>query len=82
MTTIVQDWLETSPPLDGRTAVKAEKLLAELNQLRHDLQADPTDLEWVTLHHAFCFISYRMGEFQAYLDEQVRLGNLSDDIEA
>ena len=62
-------------------AVKAEKLLAELNRLRHDLEADPTDIEWVTLHHAFCFISYKMGEFQAYLDEQVRLGNLADDIE-
>jgi hypothetical protein len=49
--------------------MKAEKLLAELNRLRGDLDKDPTDLEWLTLHHAFCFISYKMGEFQAYLDD-------------
>ncbi len=61
--------------------MKAEKILAELNRLRHDLDPDPGDIEWVALEHAFCFISYRMGEFQAYLDEQVRLGNLPDDIE-
>ncbi|MCC6907632.1 MAG: hypothetical protein IT430_06810 [Phycisphaerales bacterium] len=61
--------------------MKAEKLLAELNRLRHDVDKDPTDIEWVTLEHAFCFISYKMGEFQAYLDEQVRLGNLPQDID-
>ncbi len=61
--------------------MKAEKLLAELNRLRHDVDKDLTDIEWVTLEHAFCFISYKMGEFQAYLDEQVRLGNLPQDID-
>lgn len=50
--------------------IKAEVLLAELNRLRKDLDEDPSDVEWQTLHHAFCFISYKMGEFQAYLDEQ------------
>jgi hypothetical protein len=40
--------------------IKAETLLA--------------DLEWFTLHHAFCFISYKMGEFQKYLDEVVKEG--------
>jgi hypothetical protein len=50
--------------------MKAETLLAELNRLRKDLKEDPTDLEWLTLHHAFCFISYKMGEFQKYVDEQ------------
>ncbi len=54
--------------------IKAEILLAELNRLRKDLDEDPSDLEWLTLHHAFCFISYKMGEFQAYLDEQARSG--------
>ena len=54
--------------------MKAETLLAELNRLRKDLDEDPTDLEWVTLHHAFCFISYKMGEFQKYLDEEARKG--------
>ncbi len=54
--------------------IKAEVLLAELNRLRKDLDEDPSDLEWLTLHHAFCFISYKMGEFQAYLDEQAANG--------
>ena len=27
--------------------------------------------EWFTLHHVFCFVSYKMGDFQAYLDEAV-----------
>ncbi len=30
--------------------MKAETLLAELNRLRQDLDKDPTDLEWLTLH--------------------------------
>lgn len=49
--------------------MKAEKLLAKLNELRHEAEGDETDIEWLTLHHAFCFISYKMGEFQKYLDE-------------
>ncbi len=54
--------------------MKAETLLAELNRLRKDIDEDPSDIEWVTLHHAFCFISYKMGEFQAYIDEQAAKG--------
>lgn len=59
--------------LASRT-MKAERVLAELNRLRNDLDKDPQDLEWFTLHHAFCFISYRMGDFQRYLDEVVKPG--------
>jgi len=55
-------------------SIKVEKLLAELNRLRTDLEKDPTDIEWFTLHHAFCFISYKMGDFQRYLDETVKPG--------
>ncbi len=54
--------------------MKAEAILAELNRLRKDLGDDPADIEWLTLHHAFCFISYKMGEFQAYLDQQSEKG--------
>ena len=54
--------------------MKAETFLAELNRLRKDLEEDPADIEWLTLHHAFCFISYKMGEFQAYVDEQAAKG--------
>lgn len=41
--------------------MKAETLLAELNRLRQDLDKDPTDLEWLTLHHVFCFVSLQDG---------------------
>jgi len=54
--------------------MKAEKLLAELNRIRADLDEDPSDLEWVALHHAFCFISYKVGDFQEYLDDQAGRG--------
>ena len=55
--------------------MKAEPLLAKLNELRKDSEGDPEDLEWLALHHAFCFISYKMGEFQAYLNEEAALRN-------
>lgn len=58
--------------------MKAERLLAELNRLRKDLDEDPADLEWVTLHHAFCFISYKMGDFQKYLNEQSAKGTFDE----
>ncbi|MFZ4574087.1 MAG: hypothetical protein ACOYN0_06795 [Phycisphaerales bacterium] len=54
--------------------MKAETLLAELNRLRKDISEDPTDLEWVTLHHVFCFVSYKMGDFQRYVEEQTGKG--------
>lgn len=54
--------------------MRAETLLAELNRLRKDLDENKGDLEWVTLHHVFCFVSYKMGEFQKYVDEQARQG--------
>ena len=49
--------------------MKVEPLLAKLNELRKDAQDDPDDIEYLALHHAFCFISYKLGEFQKYLDE-------------
>lgn len=55
--------------------MKAERLLAELNRLRTDLDKDPSDLEWFTLHHVFCFVSYKTGEFQQYLDEVIKPGD-------
>ena len=56
--------------------MKAETIIAELNRLRKDLDEDPTDIEWLTLHHVFAFVSYKMGDFQKYLDEQARRGLL------
>ena len=49
--------------------MKAEEILAKLNALRHEAEDDKTDLEYLALHHTFCFVSYKMSEFQAYLDE-------------
>lgn len=49
--------------------MKAETLLAKLNELRHEAEGDPNDLEYLALHHAFCFLSYKMAEFQKYLNE-------------
>ncbi|MHC4976902.1 MAG: hypothetical protein ACYTF7_09905 [Planctomycetota bacterium] len=54
--------------------MKAETILAELNRIRQDIDKDPSDLEWVTLHHVFCFVSYKLGELQSYLDEQNEKG--------
>jgi len=58
--------------------VKAETLLAELNRLRKDLDEDHSDLEWQTLHHAFCFISYKMSDFQKYVDQEAAKGAFSE----
>jgi len=49
--------------------MRNEPILAKLNELRHDAEDDKTDMEYIALHHAFCFISYHTDEFQKYLDE-------------
>lgn len=54
--------------------MKPETLIAELDRLRKDLRADPSDLEWLALHHAFCFISYQMTEFRKYVEQQAQQG--------
>jgi hypothetical protein len=54
--------------------MKAETLIAELDRLRKDLTADKADLEWLALHHAFCFISYKMTDFRKYVEEQDKSG--------
>jgi adenylosuccinate lyase len=54
--------------------MKAEPLMAKLYELRKEAEGDPSDMEWLALHHAFCFISYKMGDFQKYLDEVAEKG--------
>jgi hypothetical protein len=61
--------------------MKLEPFLAELNRMRKDLDEAPTDIEWLTLHHAFCFISYKMGDFQKYLDEAEANGEFKEYLE-
>ncbi len=58
--------------------MKAEPLLAELNRLRADLPEDPTDIEYLTLRHAFIFISYKASEFQKYVEEATKRGEFAE----
>lgn len=58
--------------------MKPEPLLAELNRLRKEAQGDPADVEWLALHHAFVFISYKMGEFQKYVEEADARGEFKE----
>jgi hypothetical protein len=47
-----------------------EQLLSKLNELRKDYQDDDEDnLEFLTLHHAFLFISFPMEAFKKYVEE-------------
>ena len=57
--------------------MKAETLLAELNRLRKDIDEDPSDLEWLTLHHVFCFVSYKMSDFKRYVEEEAKKGSFA-----
>lgn len=50
--------------------MKAERLLAELDRLRKDVPEDKSDIEWLTLYHVFCFVSYKMTDFRKYVEEQ------------
>ena len=58
--------------------MKAETMLAELNRQRQDLDQDPADIEWLTLEHVFRFVSFKMGDFQAYLNDQTQRGAFED----
>ena len=53
----------------------AEQLLSKLNELRKEYQDedDPTNPEYLALHHSFLFISYQMEAFKKYIaDENTR----------
>ncbi len=58
--------------------MKIEPFLAELNRLRKEIGEDLTDIEYLSLHHAFVFLSYNMGDFQKYLDEAEQRGEFED----
>ena len=49
--------------------MKAETHLAKLRELYKEWEDDKESEEYQTLYHAFCFISYNMGNFQKYLNE-------------
>jgi len=48
----------------------ADQLLAKLYALRKDYADDPEDENYQALHHAFLFISYKMGEFRDYVEAE------------
>ncbi len=54
--------------------MRAESLIAKLNELRHEAEDDREDVEYLALHHAFCFLSYRMRDFQKYLNDAAQEG--------
>lgn len=58
--------------------IKAENLLAELNRIRKDLGEDKGDIEWLAIHHAFVFLSYKMSEFQRYVAEADERGEFDE----
>jgi hypothetical protein len=47
----------------------AEQLLSRINDLRKDYADDPEDETYQALHHAFLFMSYRVGALKEYLKE-------------
>jgi hypothetical protein len=49
--------------------LNADQMLARLYALRKDYADDPEDETYQSLHHAFLFISYKIGDFKAYLDD-------------
>ena len=63
---------EASP--EKSMKIKVERVLAELNRQRGDLDKDLTDVEYFAIHHALCFLSYKMGELQKYLDDVIKTG--------
>ncbi|MEM6552320.1 MAG: hypothetical protein AAF750_09370 [Planctomycetota bacterium] len=58
--------------------MKHEPLLAELDRLRKDLDPDPTDIEYLALHHAFVFISYQHSAFMKYVEEASERGEFAE----
>ena len=56
----------------------ADQLLARLYALRKDYADDPDDETYQALHHAFMFISYRMGDFKTYLEEDQKKASSSE----
>ncbi|HEX3150834.1 MAG TPA: hypothetical protein VHR66_22340 [Gemmataceae bacterium] len=48
----------------------ADQLLARLYALRKDFADDPEDETYQALHLAFMFLSYRMGDFKKFVEEE------------
>ncbi|HVJ83161.1 MAG TPA: hypothetical protein VNC50_18995 [Planctomycetia bacterium] len=51
----------------------SKEILARLFELRKEYKDDEEDPTYLALHHACLFISYRIGEFEAYCREAERV---------
>ncbi len=58
--------------------MKAETILAALNKMRKDMGEDKSDIEWLAIHHAFVFLSYKMSDFQKYVDDAAKKGEFDE----
>lgn len=65
--------------LHRRSHVRAEPVLAKLRELYKEWEDDKDGEEYQALFHAFCFISYKVGDFQKYLDEVAKKNNKADE---
>jgi hypothetical protein len=63
----------------GETMLNADQLLAQLYALRKDYADDPEDETYQALHHAFMFISYQMGAFKHYVEEENKKRSAAED---
>ncbi len=63
-------------PTDRPRTMKAETLLAQLHDMRKEFSDDKESIEYLTLHHVFCFVSYRMSDWQKYVREATERGEL------
>ena len=50
----------------------SDEILAKLFALRKDYEDDKEDPTYQSLHHACLFISYRIADFKAYLQDAAR----------
>jgi hypothetical protein len=53
--------------------MNSKAILAKLFELRKDYQDDDEDPTYQALHHACLFISYKIGDFEAYLRDAERI---------
>lgn len=51
----------------------SDQILAKLFELRKEYSDDKEDPTYQALHHACLFLSYKVGDFKAYLQEAARL---------
>ncbi|MCC6547246.1 hypothetical protein IT570_08765 [Candidatus Sumerlaeota bacterium] len=59
--------------------MRAEPVLAKLRELYKEWEDDKESDEYQALFHAFCFVSYKVGDFQKYLDEVAKKNSKADE---